>query len=119
MTPSRSQPDIRSQMTPPWTLWAKTYSLAATAKDPISLDPATRSVSAKPPDMLRPPTVGTLPNMKWSFADSHARIEDGGWARQTTVCELPTSVELACVNMRLDEGARAALAQGGRVGVYA
>ncbi|KAI1141227.1 hypothetical protein F5Y05DRAFT_371797 [Hypoxylon sp. FL0543] len=22
--------------------------------------------------------------MKWSFADSHTRIEDGGWARQTT-----------------------------------
>jgi len=43
--------------------------------------------------------------MKWSFADSHVRIEEGGWARQTTIRELPTSVELAGVNMRLDEGA--------------
>lgn len=59
------------------------------------------------PDMLRPPSTdhGTLPNMKWSFADSHTRIEEGGWARQTTVRELPTSIELAGVNMRLDEGA--------------
>ncbi|KAI1611874.1 oxalate decarboxylase [Exophiala viscosa] len=59
------------------------------------------------PDMIRPPSTdhGTLPNMKWSFADSHTRIEEGGWARQTTVRELPTSIELAGVNMRLDEGA--------------
>jgi len=33
------------------------------------------------------------------------RIEEGGWARQTTVRELPTSTELAGVNMRLEEGA--------------
>lgn len=59
------------------------------------------------PDMVRPPSTdhGTLPNMKWSFADSHTRIEEGGWARQTTVRELPTSTELAGVNMRLEEGA--------------
>ncbi|KAF2813628.1 oxalate decarboxylase family bicupin [Mytilinidion resinicola] len=42
--------------------------------------------------------------MRWSFADSHVRIEEGGWTRQTTIRELPTSVELAGVNMRLDEG---------------
>lgn len=59
------------------------------------------------PDLVRPPTTdhGTLPNLKWSFADSHVRIEEGGWARQTTIRELPTSVELAGVNMRLEEGA--------------
>lgn len=36
------------------------------------------------PDMMRPPSTdhGTMPNMKWSFADSHTRIEEGGWARQ-------------------------------------
>ena len=31
------------------------------------------------PDMVRPPSTdhGTMPNMKWSFADSHTRIEVG------------------------------------------
>lgn len=59
------------------------------------------------PDMIRPPRTdhGMLPNMKWSFVDSHTRIEEGGWARETTIRELPTSKELAGVNMRLEEGA--------------
>jgi oxalate decarboxylase family bicupin protein len=30
--------------------------------------------------------------------------QEGGWTRQTTIRELPTSRELAGVNMRLDEG---------------
>ena len=38
------------------------------------------------------------------MADSHIRIEEGGWTRQTTVRELPASVELASVQMRLDKG---------------
>jgi oxalate decarboxylase family bicupin protein len=42
--------------------------------------------------------------MRWSFTDSHIRIEEGGWTRQTTVRELPSSVELAAVNMRLEQG---------------
>ncbi|KAJ0281715.1 hypothetical protein COL922a_014421, partial [Colletotrichum nupharicola] len=58
------------------------------------------------PDMIRPPSTdhGNMPNMRWSFADSHVRIEEGGWTRQTTVRELGTSKELAGVNMRLDPG---------------
>lgn len=54
-------------------------------------------------DTIRPPVTdaGKMPNMKWSFADSHMRLEEGGWARETTVRELPTSKELAGVNMRL------------------
>lgn len=31
-------------------------------------------------------------------------LQEGGWTRQTTIRELPTSVELAAVNMRLEEG---------------
>lgn len=30
--------------------------------------------------------------------------QEGGWTRQTTIRELPSSVELAGVNMRLDDG---------------
>lgn len=58
-------------------------------------------------DRVRPPTTdrGTLPNLRWSFADSYNRISDGGWARQTTVRELPASPEIAGVNMRLNAGA--------------
>jgi oxalate decarboxylase len=44
---------------------------------------------------------GTMANLKWSFADSHVRIEKGGWARETTVRELPISKTMAGVNMRL------------------
>ncbi|KAL2024257.1 hypothetical protein VTK56DRAFT_9413 [Thermocarpiscus australiensis] len=58
------------------------------------------------PDLVRPPSTdhGNMPNLRWSFVDSHIRIEEGGWTRQTTIRELPTSIELAGVNMRLDEG---------------
>ena len=42
--------------------------------------------------------------MRRSFSDSHIRIEEGGWTRQTTVRELPASKEIAGVNMRLEPG---------------
>ena len=49
-----------------------------------------------------PPTDhGTMPNLKWSFTDSHMRLEEGGWARQATIRELPVSRAMAGVNMRL------------------
>ncbi|MCJ1444105.1 MAG: hypothetical protein MMC23_004605 [Stictis urceolatum] len=70
------------------------------------LGPWNNERSRQNPDLIRPPSTdhGDMKNMRWSFADSHIRIEEGGWTRQTTVRELPTSVELAGVNMRLDEG---------------
>ncbi|AYV82660.1 MAG: cupin domain-containing protein [Hyperionvirus sp.] len=49
--------------------------------------------------------AGTMPNLKWSFGDSYMRIEEGGWARQATIRELPVAKEIAGVNMRLDAGA--------------
>lgn len=59
------------------------------------------------PDMLAPPATdhGTVPNLKFSFADAHTRIEPGGWAREVTVRELPIATTLAGVNMRLKAGA--------------
>lgn len=59
------------------------------------------------PDTLVPPTTdeGLMPNLKWSFADSHMRLEEGGWAREATIRELPASPTIAGVNMRLKAGA--------------
>src|SRR5690348_5757138 len=48
---------------------------------------------------------GSLPNLRFSFADAHRRIEPGGWAREVTVRELPVATSLAGVNMALDPGA--------------
>lgn len=58
------------------------------------------------PDLLVPPVTdsGTIPNLKFSFSDTHVRIERGGWSREVTVRELPVSTTLAAVNMRLTPG---------------
>lgn len=59
------------------------------------------------PDVLVPPSTdhGTLPNLRFSFADAHMRLDSGGWARQVTVRELGAATEMAGVNMRLNRGA--------------
>ncbi len=71
------------------------------------LGPTNPSRQLENPDILIPPRTdaGTLPNYKWSFADSHMRLEEGGWARQTTIRELPSAKTIAGVNMRLNPGA--------------
>jgi oxalate decarboxylase len=71
-------------------------------------DPGPRNPAreAQNPDILVPPSTdhGTLPNLRFSFADSHVRLERGGWARQVTVRELSISTGIAGVNMRLNAG---------------
>src|SRR5580658_10879601 len=49
------------------------------------------------PDMLAPPATdqGTLPNLRFSFEDSHMRLTTGGWTRQVTVRELGVSKNIA------------------------
>jgi oxalate decarboxylase len=71
------------------------------------IGPRNPAREAQNPQTLAPPPTdhGTLPNYKWTFADSRMRLEEGGWARQTSVRELPTSTEIAAVNMRLEKGA--------------
>lgn len=71
------------------------------------MGPSNPAREAEGPDRLLPPSTdhGTLPNLKWSFCDSHNRISEGGWARQTTVREIPTATTMAGVNMRLTAGA--------------
>ncbi len=91
---------------------AGTVALAASggAKEPIRgkdgadiLGPTNPARQAEEPFTTLPPSTdsGTLPNLKWSFTDSHMRLDEGGWARQTTIRELPVSKEMAGVNMRL------------------
>lgn len=70
------------------------------------LGPTNPARQAEEPFTTLPPKTdhGTMPNLKWSFTDSHMRLEEGGWARQTTVRELPISTAMAGVNMRLKAG---------------
>jgi oxalate decarboxylase len=71
-------------------------------------DPGPRNLARdrQNPDLLVPPSTdhGTLPNLRFSFADSHVRQESGGWTRQITVRELGISKNIAGVNMRLNAG---------------
>ncbi|GAA1928677.1 oxalate decarboxylase family bicupin [Microbacterium aoyamense] len=59
------------------------------------------------PDILVPPPTdgGTVMNLKYSFSDSHQRLEPGGWAREVTNRDLPSSQDVAGVNMALEPGA--------------
>ena len=63
--------------------------------------------AAQDPDILRPPATdhGTLPNLRFSFADAHMKMRDGGWSREVTQRELPIATTMAGVNMRLKSGA--------------
>jgi len=63
-------------------------------------------VERQNPDMLTPPDTdyGTMPSLKWPYALSHTRVEDGGWSREVTIRELPESTTLAGVNMHLEPG---------------
>ncbi|MDQ6421731.1 oxalate decarboxylase family bicupin [Paenibacillus sp. LHD-117] len=58
------------------------------------------------PDMLVPPKTdnGLIPNMRFSFSDTHMQLNHGGWSREITVRELPIATTLAGVNMYLTPG---------------
>ena len=103
--------------------------LKSKAVEPISgskgaTDPGPRNLELdrQNPDILTPPETdnGALPNLKFSFGMAHNRLEEGGWAREVTVRDLPVAKSMAGVNMRLDPGRcpGTALAQGGRVGLH-
>lgn len=71
-------------------------------------DPGPRNVTRdrQNPDLLDPPSTdsGTLPNLRFSYADAHTRQTSGGWTRQVTARELGVSQDIAGVNMRLNAG---------------
>lgn len=58
------------------------------------------------PNMFVPPITdsGLIPNLKFSFSDTHMQLNQGGWSREITVRELPIATTLAGVNMRLTPG---------------
>lgn len=68
--------------------------------------PRNLPVELENPDLMVAPRTdhGTMPNLKWPFAMSHTRMEEGGWTRETTVRELPVATELAGVQFGLEPG---------------
>ncbi|HBF39500.1 MAG TPA: oxalate decarboxylase [Firmicutes bacterium] len=71
-------------------------------------DPGPRDIlrDLENPDMITPPATdnGLLPNMRYSFSDTHMTIKSGGWSREVTAREMPVMTTLAGVNMRLTPG---------------
>jgi oxalate decarboxylase len=71
------------------------------------LGPRNVPLERENPDLLASPVTdsGTIPNLKFSFANARNRLLAGGWSREVTVRELPISTTMAGVNMRLKPGA--------------
>ncbi|KAF8595391.1 oxalate decarboxylase [Ceratobasidium sp. AG-I] len=71
------------------------------------LGPQNVALERQGPDFLAPPTTdsGSVENVKWPFALSHNRMQDGGWARQQSVRDVPLATAMAGVDMRLNAGA--------------
>jgi oxalate decarboxylase len=72
----------------------------------IDLGPRDIMRDIENPDMLVPPATdaGLIPNLKFSFSDTHMQLNHGGWSREVTIRELPIATTLAGVNMRLTPG---------------
>lgn len=75
---------------------------------PNEIDPGPQNLplAAEKPDSEWAPLTdhGTVPPFKYSFALSHKRIENGAWTRQVTARELPTSKDIAGVEMQVTAG---------------
>jgi oxalate decarboxylase len=71
------------------------------------MGPRNVALERENPALLASPYTdhGTIPNLKFSFADARNRLVTGGWAREVTQRELPIATTLAGVNMRLKPGA--------------
>jgi oxalate decarboxylase len=77
--------------------------LDRSGSNPVSPDEA---VNSKNPDSVVPPATdhGNVKPFKYPFSFSHKRIQEGGWARQVTIEDLPMSTTIAGVEMRLTTG---------------
>jgi oxalate decarboxylase len=68
--------------------------------------PENRVLLAENPSSNKPPATdqGDVGPIWYSFDLAHKRIQEGGWTHQVTQRELPSSKDLAGVNMRLTVG---------------
>jgi len=68
--------------------------------------PINNVLAGENPNSFLPPITdrGNVIPIWYSFDLAHRRIQDGGWTRQVTARELPSSQDLAGVNMRLTAG---------------
>lgn len=68
--------------------------------------PSNKPLEMENPSSNRPPATdhGDLGPTWYSFNLTHKRVERGGWTRQVTQRELPSSTDVAGVNMRLEAG---------------
>lgn len=75
------------------------------ASTPIG--PDNPSLHNQNPDSVVPPPTdhGNVESFKYPFTLSHRRTQEGGWARQVTVEDLPVATQIAGVDMRLTAGA--------------
>lgn len=73
------------------------------SNDPGPKDPV---LSSQFPDSELPPSTdsGDVPNFWFPFAQANRRMQDGGWARQVTVEDLPIAKTVAGVDMYLTPG---------------
>jgi oxalate decarboxylase len=73
------------------------------ASDPGPTNPA---FASQFPASEMPPSTdhGDVPNFWFPFDNASRRLQDGGWARQVTVHDLPIAKTLAGVDMRLTAG---------------
>ena len=49
--------------------------------------PSNTALDLQNPDNVAPPPTdnGVVPNLKWSFSQSHTRLLNGGWVREQTI----------------------------------
>ena len=68
--------------------------------------PINKALARENPSSNLPPVTdrGTILPIWYSFDLTHRRIQDGGWTRQVTARELPSSQDVAGVTMRLTAG---------------
>jgi oxalate decarboxylase len=68
--------------------------------------PENRPLQSENPNSNMPPPTdhGNVGSIWYSFDLTHKRIQEGGWSRQVTQRELPSSKDVAGVNMRLTAG---------------